>query len=435
VVVQLGRAEVRFGLEGSSNLSAAQAVATALLRARARESDSRFISLDLGAWDPGDGASTLNSSGRPEGASRSSGGLQAEEGAWWFVGEVALGGAEEVVVAEERLLGEGRLAATTRDGEGGRALEVDDRGAPLLAGAWPLVDHLLERGDGRVRFERLLDPERDAFLAQHRFNGVPLLPASFALELLAEAAVLTSPGWQIERALSAQFAAPVEGAPLAPLVRASARLLDASADSRLVEADLAVHAVLRGKPVESDPLRHRARFVLRRNMGAVPRVEIPAREGFVHARSFHHAVKEPLALGPTYTRAEWIVVRERSVTGTLRPARHRDLMRTTSFPRFRLDPLLVDGALQIAANWDGWRQGQVSLPIAVGQVSLGRPRAISEHARVHAAVVRADGADVFYDLLIAGDEGDLLMEIQGAHFHRVARVAGPDADELCLIPG
>jgi hypothetical protein len=181
---------------------------------------------------------------------------------------------------------------------------------------------------------------------------------------------------------------------------------------------------VRGKPLENEQLRHRARFVLRRagTVAAAPRIDIPAHEGTVHARSFFHTLKEPLALGPLYTRTEWILVRERSVTGTVRPPRQRDMIRTTSCPLFQLDPLLVDAALQVAANWDGYRHRFVSLPIAVAQLSLGRSRSRSEHARVHAEITSVEGTDVFADVLVAGENGELLMELQGAHLRRVAQI-------------
>ncbi|WP_029349950.1 type I polyketide synthase [Bosea sp. 117] len=52
-----------------------------------------------------------------------------------------------------------------------------------------------ERG-GRL-FRRTLSVAHDLYLDQHRIDGVPVLPAAVALEIAAEAAAATWPGWQV----------------------------------------------------------------------------------------------------------------------------------------------------------------------------------------------------------------------------------------------
>jgi acyl transferase domain-containing protein/NAD(P)-dependent dehydrogenase (short-subunit alcohol dehydrogenase family) len=73
-----------------------------------------------------------------------------------------------------------RNAYTQRD-----ALVV---GLPLIEGV-----HDLREGRG-LRAELRLDPMRDPFLVEHRFHGVPLMPAVISLEAFAEAAALLFPG-------------------------------------------------------------------------------------------------------------------------------------------------------------------------------------------------------------------------------------------------
>ena len=87
---------------------------------------------------------------------------------------------------------------------------------------------------------------------------------------------------------------------------------------------------------------------------------------------------------------------------------------------FQIDPLLLDASFQIAANWDGEKHRFVSIPMAVGRMVLCRPRRRSESARVQAQVVRVADPDVFYDIHIAGDEGDLIAELRGVHLRRIA---------------
>lgn len=46
-------------------------------------------------------------------------------------------------------------------------------------------------------FTRVLDPEKDLFLRDHRIDGHPVLPAAFAMEMMAEVAAQNWPGMQV----------------------------------------------------------------------------------------------------------------------------------------------------------------------------------------------------------------------------------------------
>jgi hypothetical protein len=118
-------------------------------------------------------------------------------------------------------------------------------------------------------------------------------------------------------------------------------------------------------------------------------------------------------------------VSEDSVTGTVRAPRQREIVRDTSHPLFQVDPLLMDSALQVAANWDGVTHRWVSIPMAIGKLLLGRPRRLAETARVRAVVRRVADPDLFYDVVVASEDGDLLMELNGVHLRRIAQLRGP----------
>jgi NAD(P)-dependent dehydrogenase (short-subunit alcohol dehydrogenase family) len=72
-----------------------------------------------------------------------------------------------------------------------------DRRVPLAAHL-PLIEgiHGLREGQ-KLLAEVRLDPARDPFLAEHRFQGVPLMPAVISLEAFAEAAALLFPGRRV----------------------------------------------------------------------------------------------------------------------------------------------------------------------------------------------------------------------------------------------
>lgn len=421
--VCFGSGAGRFGNRGQVDYSAANALMAALLPARARRlpRPPHVVTIDWTAWqDVGAAVANPDIAALVKATGVTS--IRPEEGIYWFLSELALGNAGETVIFEERMLHEWPFLGARAEGGGERAVELDDRGVPLVPGQWPLVDFVLERRRGRVQFERRLDLARDVFLDQHRLHGTPIVPATFGVEIMAEAAALSSPGWRIERAEEIRIGVPVKLFREAPLlIRASARVAEERAGARVVVVETRSHLFLKGRALQ-ERLHHSGRFVLARGAAAPAKIEIPQPEGVLHARSFFHMAKDPVSLGPLYCRAEWIQVLDHEVIGAVRAPRLRDAIADTSHPRFVAAPLLLDAAFQIAANWDGHKNRVVSIPLAVGELTLGRPRRRSEGARVHARVVRVEDPDVFYDLRVAGDDGDLLLEIRGLQLRRIAHL-------------
>ena len=421
--VCFGSGAGRFGNRGQVDYSAANALMAALLPARARRlpHPPEVVTIDWTAWQ-GVGAAAAN----PDIAAlvKATGvtSIRPEEGVYWFLSELALGRATETVIFEERMLHEWPFLGARAEGAGERAVELDDRGVPLVPGQWPLVDFVLERRRGRVRFERRLDLGRDVFLDQHRLHGTPIVPATFGVEIMAEAAALSSPGWRVDGAEEIRIGVPVKLFREAPLlIRASARVVEERAEARVVLVETRSHLFLKGRALQ-ERLHHSGRFLLRRGPVAPTKVTLPEPEGVLHARSFFHLAKDPVSLGPLYCRAESIEVLDHEVLGMVRAPRQREAIRDTTYPCFVAAPLLVDAAFQIAANWDGHKNRVVSIPLGVGALTLGRARRRSENARVHARVVRVADPDVFYDLTIAAEDGDLLLEIRGLQLRRIAHL-------------
>lgn len=71
----------------------------------------------------------------------------------------------------------------------------DRRGRPALPGParHPMIDTVLERAPQQLVAIRDLSIETDLYLPQHQLAGVPVLPGTFAMEMMAEAAVLLRP--------------------------------------------------------------------------------------------------------------------------------------------------------------------------------------------------------------------------------------------------
>ena len=139
------------------------------------------------------------------------------------------------------------------------------------------------------------------------------------------------------------------------------------------------------------------------------------------ARSIFHLAKEPLYLGPLFCRAEWVYVGETEVEGIIRAPRQREIFTHVARPRFQLDPLLLDAAFQVAANWDGHHNNTVSVPMGVDHLVRGRQRRLGESGHVKARMMRVEGEDVIYDFEVRGEDGALLLGGSGLWFRRLQR--------------
>jgi NAD(P)-dependent dehydrogenase (short-subunit alcohol dehydrogenase family) len=433
VFVGFGSGAGRFGNRGQVDYCAANALAAALLTSRLR-GDPRgvhAVTIDWTAWE-GTGAAVAN----PDIAARvrETGvtSITPTEGIYWFLSEIERGRASEIVIFDEPMLHRWPGLGSHGDGEGESAVGWDDRGAPLVPGEWPMIDYVTHRTRDGVELERRLDVARDAFVAQHRLFGTPIVPATFGCEILAEAALATSPGFVVERVDGVSIGVPVKlHRGRAMLLRATARVEGDRGELRRVHVEAQSSLFLHGTAIQQGRLHYGGEVTLRR-AGAphgVPRVLQPTLEAAPRLRSFFHMVEDPVGLGPLFCRAEWIRVAGDEVRGEVRAPRQRDLTLGTAHPIWQLDPLVMDAAFQIAANWDGRTHGYVSVPMGVERITLGRERGRSEDGHVHARVVRVDDPDVLYDVTVASADGDLLLDIRGLRLRRVTAAGAARPEE------
>jgi hypothetical protein len=149
---------------------------------------------------------------------------------------------------------------------------------------------------------------------------------------------------------------------------------------------------------------------------------VPEREGRVRARSFYRLSRDPVALGPLFCRARWIDVRGEEACAAIEPPNVRRIVPGTTWPVFRVDPLLLDSAFQVAGSLEGYAEGFVCVPVAIASLRVGRPPRARERARARALRVRSAPPRVFYDVAVVGDDGALLLALEGLELHRLASV-------------
>ena len=415
--VSFGSGAGRFGNMGQSDYCAANNVlAAATAAGRASGPATRFVTIDWTAW--ADAGAAVRSADLVKNLGLTT--IRAYEGVRWFLSELTHGRGGECIICEERTLHGLRFLGENAEGTAERAARFDDAGYVLVPAAWPLVDRLVEANASETVLERRFDVDRDAFVQQHRLLGVPILPAAFGVELVAEAAAVSSPGWCVLEVRDFEIGAPTKlfrGEPFA--LRSHVRVVDRSADELWVEVETRSDLERNGVVLQRDRMHHRARVLLGRARKAPVVRRVPELDTVERARSFFHLADHPIGLGPLYSRGEWVRLVDDVLTASVRPPAQREAMKGITTPVFETDPLMLDASWQLAANWDGLHHGHWSVPLSVKSVKVGRMRAPSERGRVHAVVVGLDGDTVKYDVYLIGDRDELLLETRGLVLKRV----------------
>jgi acyl transferase domain-containing protein/NAD(P)-dependent dehydrogenase (short-subunit alcohol dehydrogenase family) len=417
-VVAFGSGVARFGNRGQTDYAGANALLAAILPARAarRARPVHCVTVDWPAWRQiGWAASNADVAAGLDAAGVTS--ISPHEGRWWFLSELLHGTSPEVLLVSERMLHAWPFLGVGADGVRPAAL-VDDRGTPLVAGAFPLVDAVVERGPERVVTARRLDGAADPVLVQHRVDGRPILPGAFALEMLAEAAALARPGEALAEVSGFRMEAPV--ALVRRHLEVGVEATPAAAGDGTVEARLFTRlAAVAGRQVR---VHARATFRFAPSAPEPRAGAVPEGDGVVRARSFYQLSRDPVELGPLFCRARWVELRGAEACATIEPFDPRQVAAPggSAWPAFQVDPLLLDSAFQVAGSLEGYGEGWVCVPVAFERLRAGRRPRAGERARVRAVRVGEESPRVLYDLLVVGDDGAVLLEVAGLELRRVA---------------
>jgi NAD(P)-dependent dehydrogenase (short-subunit alcohol dehydrogenase family) len=419
VMLCFGSGAGRFGNKGQSDYCAANDLMAkcAMAYAHRARGDVRCATIDWTAWENIGAAARDREKVAATGVSF----ISPAEGVYWFLNELRLGGTErEVAIFDEKLFREWPFLGKQADGPSPTRV-WDDRGALLVASDTPLIDAVLEQSEGHVLLARRLDLSRDRFLSQHQLHGVPILPGTFGFEMMAEAASLVRPDLDVLRGIDLQIDVPLKlfrGQSVN--VRVLAKVVKEEGETVTVSVETSSELRLGGSELRQHRTHHRGLFVLGRMPAAEPGTgSLPAALPGARGRSIFHLAREPVFLGPLFCRAEWVFVGEETVEGIIRAPRQREIFSHMTKPWFQLDPLLLDAAFQVAANWDGHHHGLVSVPMGVAALVRGRPRRLPESAHVKARALGATGKDALYDIEVRGDDGALLLQVERLWLRRL----------------
>lgn len=418
--VAYGSGVGRYGNSGQTDYAAANALVATLLSTYAKTTlrQTHCVTIDWPAWESlgatanRDIAELLRKAGVTA--------ISPEEGVYWFLSELALGEAPEVVICGDRMLQEWPFLAREADGKGERAIEVDDQGRPLISSRWPMLDRLVQNAPATQVVEHRISVQRDLYMSQHLLNGLPVLPATFGCELLAEGAALCYPGLHVRQILDFHVAAPL-GLPRRDPVTARVVVRPAATEGSRRVTSTELRSPLAAKlKLGEDRLHHAARIALSElPPSSLGTYEFPKRSEVVHATSIYALAKDPVHLGQLFSIARWIQVFHTEATGSIEPASISEMFAEHSAPRLLACPLLLDAALQVAGSWDGYCNGYVSVPMGIGSVTLGRLVVAGEVTRAHARVLRIEDPNVYYDISIVGDNSELVVSLNDVHLRRV----------------
>ncbi|MBM7118797.1 SDR family NAD(P)-dependent oxidoreductase [Archangium primigenium] len=422
----------RFGNKGQADYSAANDLMSkcAMAYAHRARPHTRCVTIDWTAWESVGAAARNREVVQGTGVSF----ISPAEGSYWFINELLLGHTErEVAIFEERLFREWPFLGASADGPDARTV-YDDRGLLLVPSDYPMLDCVQEHDRKGLIATRTFDLSTDPFVLQHQLDSIPIMPGTFGFEMLAEVAALFRPDLEVLRAENLRIETPLKffkgPSTVGPRARGkpvhvtlTAQVIRQEGDEVTLYVESSSDLALGGRSEQTQRRIHQqGMFVLgpprplELSEGKLPEALPGSR-----ARSIFHLAKEPLYLGPLFCRAEWVYVGDTEVEGIIRAPRQRDIFTHVSGPHFQLDPLLLDAAFQVAANWDGHHNNLVSVPMGVDYLERGRPRSLGEAGHVRARMVRAEGDDVLYDFEVHGEDGALLLGGTGLWFRRLRR--------------
>jgi NAD(P)-dependent dehydrogenase (short-subunit alcohol dehydrogenase family) len=373
-LVLFSSSTARFGRAGQVDYAMANEVLNKLAwQEAARRPGCRVVSFNWGPWDGG----MVNAGLKQLFAREGVGVIPLEAGAQLLIDELRAGpdGPREVVVLA-------RAAAPT----------------PLLPPALPTA------------FERVLDVAEYPVLASHVLDGRPVLPAALMLEWLAHAAMVQNPGLAFHGCDDLRVLQGVVLDGPAPTLRVGAAkatrrdgLFVAAAELRSVRPD--------GREV----LHARAEVVLANALPAAPEPQpLPALDAYplTPDEVYRQGV---LFHGPDLRCLERVEgCGEAGVVGVVRAApAAAEWMRQPLRKDWLSDPLVIDGAFQLAIVWTHEQRGAGSLPAHVSRYRQYRRAFPAGGVRVAVAVERAGDRHAIMDVDFVDPDGGLVARIEG----------------------
>lgn len=282
---------------------------------------------------------------------------------------------------------------------------------PLMAGA--RRDGAATRG---ALWRRRLTVGDDRFLDQHRLDGVPVLPAAFALELMAEAAATLWPDWQVVEVSDFRLLKGVSLDSDAP-VEVAIRLQGSE------HGDAAGFTAAAELVAGADPALRHYRATLRLADSLPPGEPFPLPPAPAPAPlSAHDAYRELLFHGPALqTITRLVGLDGAAILAEVAPRSPAEaLAAAAGAGPWLFDPGLLDAGPQLALVWSKLQRDCAALPNRFARVR--RFGGVGVPARLHLAVAASEADEVRADVAIIDADNRLCLFIDGMECAASARL-------------
>ena len=385
----------RFGNAGQVDYAMANEVMNKIAhRLAATRPACRVVSINWGPWDGGMVGPDLRRSFERRGV----GLIPLETGAACMVNE--LYGTDRAAV--EVVIGSGFEAACEAAG----TPSGTSASAANPARTTRLVDRELA-----VVFERELDVERHPFLSSHVLAGRPVLPVVMMMEWMGHAALHANPGLVLRGFDDLQV---LQGVVLNGRSR-TIRL--AAGRIRRAGSSFEVDVELRGGPTGATETVHaRARAILAPDHSPAPAFESPpGLAARPYDRGVDGAYEAVLFHGPRFRGLETIEgLSGAGIVASVRAAPPPSEWMSDALRAVWLcDPLVLDGAFQLAIIWCHEELGALSLPSRLAEYRQYARSFPSDGATIALRVSDRGRHRMCCDIAFVDRRGGLIAEIRG----------------------
>jgi hypothetical protein len=297
---------------------------------------------------------------------------------------------------------------------------------------------------GSVEFALQLNPDNDLYLKDHTFDGIPVMPMAFAMEIMTEAAVSAYPEYAVQRVHDMDIPSGVVfDAANKPVVILTEELRR-SEFSVSVSVSFITSAPIRRTNfkcvidlVKSSGATYSARNVLLRP-GIIDKFKkrselhqisdvmetVPSPEEIYGKWLFH---------GPIFQGIRAIEISGRDgIVGTVQGANEKACLLSANGDRWNIDPVLFDSSMQLAGVWARQLLDITVLP--TGFKTLHLFSAIKPGEQVIGRIYvrpETNARELTCDLAIYHESGEMAYLIEGLggigskSLNRLASQAGP----------